>query len=94
MFQEKVMKKIIIAVASLAMLFAVTGSVMAADKATAYCEKMAKKHHVTEDKMESYMKSCVDKHHKSHKKVAAKSAAKPAAAPAATAPAAESPAAQ
>ena len=80
------MKKLIIVAASIAMLSAITGSAMAAvkvDKATAYCEKMAKKHHVTEDKMESYMKSCVEKHNKSHKKAAAKPAAPAAEAPAA-----------
>ena len=86
------MKKFVIAAATVAMLSAITGSVMAAekvDKATAYCEKMAKKHHITADKMDSYMKSCVDKHNKSHKKAAAKPmAAKPAADPATAAPAA------
>jgi len=88
------MKKIIIVAATVAAFSVLTGSVMAAekvDKATASCQKLAKKHHITEDKMESYMKSCVEK--KSHKKAAAKPTSAPAPAAPAEAPA-EAPAAQ
>jgi len=84
------MNKLVIVAAAVAMFsVASTGTVMAkakGDKATAYCSKLAKKHHVTADKMESYMKTCVEKHQKKHKKAAAKPAAKPAA-PAASSPA-------
>lgn len=65
------MKKLVIVAAVVGMFFAASGTVMAkskANKATAYCSKLAKKHHVTKDKMESYMKTCVEKHQKKHSK--------------------------
>ncbi len=83
------MKKLVIVAAAIAMFSAASGTVMAkakGDKATAYCTKLAKKHHVTADKMESYMKTCVEKHEKKLMKKHKKPAAKPAA-PAATTPA-------
>jgi TctA family transporter len=79
------MKKLAIVAAVIAMFsVAATGTVMAKSKESAqdYCTKQAKKHHVTAEKMESYMKTCVEKHEKKHKKAAAKPAA-----PAETAPA-------
>jgi len=87
--QEYEMKKLVTVVAALAMFSAASGTVMAkekVDKATAYCSKIAKKHHVTADKMESYMKTCVEKHNKKYMKKHKKEAKKPAA-PAATTPA-------
>lgn len=77
------MKKLVIAAAAIAMFSAASaGTVMAKEKANsanAYCSKLAKKHHVTADKMDSYMKTCVEKHEKKHKQLAAKKTAKPAA---------------
>lgn len=72
------MKKLVIVAAVIAMFsLASTGTVMAKSKESAqdYCTKQAKKHHVTVDKMDSYMKTCVEKHEKKHKKAAAKPAA-------------------
>jgi len=83
------MKKLVILAAVLAMFSVASGTVMAkakGDKATAYCSKLAKKHHVTADKMESYMKTCVEKHEKKRVKKHKKAPAKPAA-PAASTPA-------
>ncbi|MBI1424138.1 MAG: hypothetical protein GC149_11770 [Gammaproteobacteria bacterium] len=79
------MKKLVIIAAALAMFSAASGTVMAKekmDKATAYCTKLAKKHHVTADKMESYMKTCVEKHEKKHMKKKEKPAAPAASTPA------------
>jgi len=79
------MKKLAIVAAAIAMFsVASTGTVMAKSKESAkeYCTKMAKKHHVTADKMESYMKTCVEKHEKKHKKAAEKPAAPAASTPA------------
>jgi len=83
------MKKLAIVAAAVAMFsVAASGTVMAkTDKATAYCSKQAKKHHVTAEKMESYMKTCVEKHQKKRMKKAAKPAAKPAAPATSTTPA-------
>ena len=72
------MKKLVIVAAVIAMFsLASTVTVMAKSKESAqdYCTKQAKKHHVTVDKMDSYMKTCVEKHEKKHKKAAAKPAA-------------------
>ena len=79
------MKKLVIVAAVIAMFsLASTGTVMAKSKESAqdYCTKQAKKHHVTADKMDSYMKTCVEKHEKKHKKAAAKPAAPAASTPA------------
>jgi hypothetical protein len=80
------MKKLVIVAAAIAMFSAAfTGTVMAkekVDRATAYCSKLAKKHHITADKMESYMKTCVEKHQKKHMKKKEKPAAPAASTPA------------
>ena len=79
------MKKLVIVAAVIAMFsLASTGTVMAKSKESAqdYCTKQAKKHHVTADKMESYMKTCVEKHEKKHMKKKEKPAAPAASTPA------------
>lgn len=82
------MKKLVIAAATLALFSVAAGSAFAevnTDKVTAKCEKTAKKNHIADDKMEGYVKSCVEKHQKAANKVASakKAEAAPAAAPAA-----------
>lgn len=91
------MKKMIVLAASAALLTCISVSSFASTKSfEERCKAQAEKHKISQDKLDAYVKTCVDKHmkhmkhvkHKKHakKKVAAKAdTPAPAAAPAAPA---------
>ena len=82
------MKKLIVMAACAALLAGVSMSSFAAEKTLeGKCKAQAEKHKIAEDKLEAYVKTCVAKHTKKRKKVAAAPA--PAAAPMAPAAPAE-----
>jgi len=77
------MKKLIALAAAAALLSGVSMSSFAAGKSVEErCKAQAEKHKIAEDKLEAYVKTCVEKHTK-HAKMSAAPA--PAAAPAAPA---------
>lgn len=89
------MKKLIVLAASAALLTSISVSSFAAGKTWEdRCKAQAEKHKISEDKLDAYVKTCVDKHmkhmkrvkhvkHVKHEKKAAPEAAAPAVAPAA-----------
>lgn len=87
------MKKMIVLAASAALLTCVSVSSFAATKLEGRCKAQAEKHKVSQEKMDAYIKTCVDKHmrhmkHVKYKKHVEKKAETKADAPApATAPA-------
>jgi hypothetical protein len=65
------MNKIIVAAAAASMLLAGSLPALAAHKTVEQtCKTQAQRHHLTGDKMEAYIKSCVEKHHKAEKPAA------------------------
>ena len=76
------MKKLIVLAATAALLTGVSVSTFAKSVENK-CKAQAEKHKIAEDKMDDYIKTCVEKHTKHHKKVASTTPA--AAAPAAPA---------
>jgi hypothetical protein len=94
------MKKLIVLVVSAALLASVSVSSFASTKSVEKrCKAQAEKHKISEDKLDAYVKTCVDKHmkhmkrvkHVKHEKKAEAPAAAPIVAPTA-APAAPAPA--
>ena len=88
------MKRLIVLVASAALLAGVSVSSFASTKSVEHrCKAQAEKHKISEDRLDAYVKTCVEKHmkhmkrvkHVKHEKKAEASAAAPA--PAAPAPA-------
>ncbi len=89
------MKKTVLAATALSVFFAASLPLMAATKHKTpdeTCHALAKKHHVPEDKIDAYMKTCVEKHTKTAHKTHKKAQAAPPAAPAPAAPSGEAPA--
>ena len=86
------MKRLIVLAASAALLASVSVSSFASTKSVENrCKAQAEKHKISEDKLDAYVKTCVDKHMKHMKRVKhikhEKKAEAPAAAPVAPAPA-------
>ena len=86
------MKRLIVLAASAALLASVSISSFASTKSVENrCKAQAEKHKISEDKLDAYVKTCVDKHMKHMKRVKhikhEKKAEAPAAAPVAPAPA-------
>ena len=90
------MKRLIVLAASAALLASVSVSSFASTKSVENrCKAQAEKHKISEDKLDAYVKTCVDKHmkhmkrvkHVKHEKKAEAPVAAPAAVPAAPAPA-------
>ena len=86
------MKRLIVLAASAALLASVSISSFASTKSVENrCKAQAEKHKISEDKLDAYVKTCVDKHMKHMKRVKhikhEKKAEAPAVAPEAPAPA-------
>jgi len=86
------MKRLIVLAASAALLASVSISSFASTKSVENrCKAQAEKHKISEDKLDAYVKTCVDKHMKHMKRVKhikhEKKAEAPAVAPVAPAPA-------
>ena len=86
------MKRLIVLAASAALLAGVSVSSFASTKSVENrCKAQAEKHKISEDKLDAYVKTCVDKHMKHMKRVKhikhEKKAEAPAVAPVAPAPA-------
>jgi len=91
------MKRFIVLAASAALLAGVSVSGFASTKSVENkCKAQAEKHKIGEDKLDAYVKTCVEKHMKHMKRVKhvkhEKKAEAPAAAPAPAAPAPAEPA--
>ena len=91
------MKRLIVLAASAALLAGVSVSSLASTKSVENrCKAQAEKHKISEDKLDAYVKTCVEKHMKHMKRVKhvkhEKKAEAPAAAPAPAAPAPAEPA--
>jgi hypothetical protein len=70
------MKKAVLAVTALSVFFAASLPALAKKSPEEVCKGLAEKHHVTAEKMDAYMKTCVEKHtKKTHKTPAAEPAA-------------------
>ena len=88
------MKKLMVLAATAALLTSISVSSLAATKSVEErCKAQAEKHKISEDKLDAYVKTCVDKHMKHLKRVKhvkhvkhEKEAAEKAGAPAAAAP--------
>jgi hypothetical protein len=90
------MKRLIVLAASAALLAGVSVSSFASTKSVeSRCKAQAEKHKISEDKLDAYVKTCVDKHMKHMKRVKhvkhEQKAAPEAATPAAPAPAPAAP---
>lgn len=62
------MKKLIALTAAAALLSGVSVSSFAAKSPEEACKAKAEKQHVSADKMDAFIKTCVEKHNKSHAK--------------------------